>query len=393
MKKECSLIVGIIFVSLFVGVFLGSKPSLGMIIERAAIGDLVWFDSNANGIQDGGEVGVAGVTVNLFDGTGGFVDSMLTDGKGNYLFDYLTPGDYFVEFVLPEGAVFSPQDQGADDAIDSDADTSTGRTVVTNLVNGETDLTWDAGIYEIICPPASIGDYVWNDLDKDGIQDDGEPGISGVAVNLYDGGGIIATTTTDGSGLYLFTDLCPGDYYVGFELLAGFLFSPQDQGADDALDSDADTATGLTVMTTLDCGEVDLTWDAGMYEKEPPGDFEGDTPGFWKRHKSLWVGYSPGDLIGNIFDLPPELGKLADVTLINALKSGGGKGIIGKAKNLLRSAVAALLNAGHPDVNYPLSEPEIISAVNAALVSLNEVTMGDLHKALDKFNNLGSDLK
>jgi len=163
--------------------------------------------------------------------------------------------------------------------------------------------------------------------------------------------------------------------------------------ADDAIDSDADIATGITVMTTLDCGEVDLTWDAGMYEKEPPGDFEGDTPGFWKRHKSLWVGYSPGDLIGNIFDLPPELGKLADVTLINALKSGGGKGIIGKAKNLLRSAVAALLNAGHPDVNYPLSEPEIISAVNAALVSLNEVTMGDLHKALDKFNNLGSDLK
>jgi hypothetical protein len=392
MKKKGSLIVSIIFFSLVVGIFLGSKPSLGMIIERAAIGDLVWFDSNANGIQDEGEVGVAGVTVNLYNGIGGFVDSMLTDSNGLYLFDYLTPGDYFVEFVLPEGAVFSPQDQGADDAFDSDADTSTGRTVITNLVNGETDLTWDAGIYIIICPPASIGDYVWNDLDKDGIQDAGELGIGGVSVNLYDGSGLVASTVTDGSGYYLFTGLTPGDYYLEFVLIAGFLFSPQDQVANDAIDSDADTTTGLTVMTTLDCGEVDLTWDAGMYEKEPPGDFEGETPGFWKRHTDLWVGYTTEMVLGDIFTFPAELSSLADISLLDALKSGGGKGIIGKAKNLLRSAVAALLNSAHPDVNYPLSESEIISAVNAALASLNEVTMGDLHKELDKFNNLGSDL-
>ena len=43
------------------------------------------------------------------------------------------------------------------------------------------DTTWDAGLYE----PVSIGDYVWEDIDGDGIQDVNEPGISGVTVRLY----------------------------------------------------------------------------------------------------------------------------------------------------------------------------------------------------------------
>jgi hypothetical protein len=57
---------------------------------------------------------------------------------------------------------------------------------------------------------------VWVDLDKDGLQDAGEPGIPGVTVNLLQGG-LIATTVTDANGLYLFSNLCAGDYIVAVD--------------------------------------------------------------------------------------------------------------------------------------------------------------------------------
>ncbi|MGA1796971.1 MAG: SdrD B-like domain-containing protein [bacterium] len=114
--------------------------------------------------------------------------------------------------------------------------------------------------------PAAIGDFVWEDTDADGIQDTGEPGISGVTVNLYDYStdALRATTTTDPNGSYRFDNLTPGDYYVEFVAPGGLIFSPQDRGTDDAVDSDADTTTGMTVSTTLTSGETDLNWDAGL---------------------------------------------------------------------------------------------------------------------------------
>ena len=113
---------------------------------------------------------------------------------------------------------------------------------------------------------ASIGDFVWQDSDRDGIQDAGEMGIAGVLVNLYQCGSPtpMASTNTDSTGYYLFEGLTPGDYYVEFILPPGYAFSPQNQGADDALDSDADPATGKAACTTLAPDEDDLTWDTNV---------------------------------------------------------------------------------------------------------------------------------
>ena len=79
-------------------------------------------------------------------------------------------------------------------------------------------------------PEATIGDFVWNDVKKNGIQDSGEPGIPGVKVDLLDSGNnVVKTTTTDSSGKYSFTVL-PGDYHVKFTTPAGYVFTLQDQG-------------------------------------------------------------------------------------------------------------------------------------------------------------------
>jgi len=118
-----------------------------VVLELAAIGDTVWIDNDQDGIQDAGEPGFPGVTVNLYDCLDNFIATTLTDADGFYKFDGLTPGDYYVEFIEPEGYEISPQDQGSDDAVDSDADPITGRTICTNLEPNEYDPTWDCGLY------------------------------------------------------------------------------------------------------------------------------------------------------------------------------------------------------------------------------------------------------
>lgn len=113
----------------------------------ASLGDKVWFDTDKDGIQDAGENGVSGVTVRLFDCSNNQIAVTTTNASGNYLFSNLTPGSYYVQFELPSGHVFTLKDQSADDNADSDADVLTGKTVCTDLVSGENDLSWDAGIH------------------------------------------------------------------------------------------------------------------------------------------------------------------------------------------------------------------------------------------------------
>lgn len=230
--------------------------------SKASLGDKVWIDANKNGIQDNGEAGKSGVTVKLFTCGNVLVSTTTTDANGNYLFTNLTPGDYYVEFVRPANYVFTKKDAAADD-LDSDADIVTGKTVCTTLVAGENDMSWDAGIYE---QAASLGDKVWEDTNKNGIQDADENGIPGVTVKLFTCDGTqVATTTTDGNGNYLFSSLAPGSYYVQFEKPAGYLPTSMDAGADN-VDSDADVVTGKTICTELVANESDLTWDAGFYK-------------------------------------------------------------------------------------------------------------------------------
>lgn len=146
------------------------------------------------------------------------------------MFSGLVSGTYHVTFGTPAGGYhLSPQDQGADFE-DSDAAPGTQETIDTYLAQGESDLTWDAGFYQY----ASIGDFVWNDTDGDGIQDAGEQGIPGIEVTLTgtDGSGnpVNLTTFTDGTGHYLFEDLVPGTYKLTFASPgATWAVSPQDQ--------------------------------------------------------------------------------------------------------------------------------------------------------------------
>ena len=209
----------------------------------ATIGNFVWQDLNRDGIQDAGEPGIQGVVVTLEDAAGNLLMMQPTDGNGFYEFAPLCAGDYVVNLeptTIPEGVVPTSADVG-DDAFDSDAPP-----VMVSLPDDDThEPTIDFG-FNSPCA-GSIGDFVWQDLNRDGVQDPGEPGIAGVQVLLSSpNGAVLAETTTDGAGGYLFQGLCAGDYVVDLDadtLPPDFDPSPVDVGNNDATDSDARPAS------------------------------------------------------------------------------------------------------------------------------------------------------
>ncbi|MFV0361392.1 SdrD B-like domain-containing protein, partial [Tropicimonas sp.] len=159
------------------------------ICDKPSLGDTVWYDSNRDGLMNNGESGAAGVTVNLIDAvSGALVATMTTDANGNYLFDDLMEGDYFVEFVAPGGYTFTTRTPDAPEDVnsDSDADTVTGRTGMISLLEGEHQRNVDAGLVSLDTGTASLGDTVWYDAHGHGAGETGEAGAAGVTVRLID---------------------------------------------------------------------------------------------------------------------------------------------------------------------------------------------------------------
>lgn len=228
-----------------------------------SVGDLVWHDVVAEGVQSVVEPGLSNVVVRLYDSTSNLVLTTTSGVNGAYAFTNLPSGSFFLEFVTPSNYVITAQDQGGDDALDSDLSTNTGRTAVFALSGGTNDTTHDAGYYQ---PSSSLGNFVWRDVDGDGLQDGGsETGLPGVVVTLYDANSnVVNVTTTSATGAYSFGSLNTGTYFLEFTPPTNFTFTLQDQGGDDAVDSDPSPATGRTAAFYLPPGIVDDTRDAGF---------------------------------------------------------------------------------------------------------------------------------
>lgn len=121
---------------------------------------------------------------------------------------------------------------------------------------------------EVVCPGliAKLGDRVWVDVDRDGLQENDEIGLPDVAVTLFvDGSNTpIDQTTTDELGNYLFC-VKPGTYVVEFTIDdSDYSFTTREVGGDPEIDSDPDTVTGRTDPIAIDAGDVRLDIDAGV---------------------------------------------------------------------------------------------------------------------------------
>ncbi len=165
----------------------------------ASLSGTVFHDADLNGSQGAGEAGIGAVRVELYDSTGTTLITFLnTAAGGSYGFPNLTPGSYRVVEIDPAGYV------------------STTANSVNVTVNAGSSATVHFGDYRLSGSTlSSIGGIVFDDINANGIQDAGEAPLSGVTLQLRNSAGtVIATTNTNVSGAYTFTNLPAGSYTV-----------------------------------------------------------------------------------------------------------------------------------------------------------------------------------
>ena len=256
--------------------------SAGVTIFSNSIAGEIYQDLNDNGVRDGGEALITGqpiiVQLSGTDHLGNPVNLGTTTSTGTYSFTGLRPGTYTVtEFTQPAGFLDGLDTPGTnfggtgtaatDQRTPRDADAISSVTI--GLVGNKSGINYDFG--EL--PPASIGDFVWHDLNGNGRQDAGEPGIDGVAVTLNGtddtGRTVLAATTTAGGGAYNFGNLRPGTYSVTFgNTAAGVTYTRTIQNSSAAIgtnNSDGDPVTGQTASFGLVAGQNQNAIDQGLY--------------------------------------------------------------------------------------------------------------------------------
>ena len=230
--------------------------------DVASVGDRVWIDANRNGVQDEGEENLAGVKVTVTPPAGSDEQprTATTDADGKWRIDELTPGvEYTVAFELPDGYKATDVLVGDDRGVDSNGLRST-----VTLKPGEYNETYDLGVFQ----PASIGDFVWEDTNGNGIQDDGEPPVPNTIVRVTGPDGETHTTATDKDGKWSVDGLTPGvEYTVEFTPPAGYQVTKTEQGEDRGKDSNP-----LSSTVSLKPGENNTTYDLGLIKPASVGD-------------------------------------------------------------------------------------------------------------------------
>ncbi|MBK8348740.1 MAG: hypothetical protein IPL08_14420 [Saprospiraceae bacterium] len=217
---------------------------------------ILWSDANGNGCQDAGELGINGVTVKLFTSAGVEVATTTTGNNpvggaaGYYQFE-VCAGSYYVNFGQPAGYVFTGDKVCGNVNTDSDANTTTGHTLIVTLTPGQVVSNIDAGFK----PLGNIRGNVTADTNNDNI---GDTPLANVTLQLKDAvtGAVVATTTTDASGNYAFLNVLTGNYVImetdpaGYQDVSDVDATPDPDGNDGATPNDM-------IPVTVGVGEDD----------------------------------------------------------------------------------------------------------------------------------------
>ena len=158
----------------------------------------MYHDRNNDGVQDAGEEGIEGTRIVLFDDAGNVVSETLTDANGDYWFSDLPPGTYKISEMQPEDFIDGIDTLGNVDGVFHG---EAGEDMFCDIVLESGDEGQGYNLGEI--QPASIKGTVYQDINNNGVPDEGEAGIEGTRVILTDAdGNVIAETFTDANGDY-----------------------------------------------------------------------------------------------------------------------------------------------------------------------------------------------
>ena len=289
----------------------------------STIGDLIYFDVNADGTNNAGDFGLAGVTVSLLNSNGVVIATTVTATNGLYMFPGLPAGTYTVWVSDTAGLLARLSISGDPDGVGG----LDGRSTLT--VNGTSSyLDRDFGYTVPGQTPAAalVGDTVYLDRNANGTADPGE-GLQGVTVRLTDTNGLVLTTTvTDGTGKYYFGQLAAGTYVV---VIATNTLPGVPGQLTNTADPDAGTASQSKV--TLTAGQINLVQDFGYRDLTVPNTLAG----------TIW-----NDANANGFLNAGESNRFAGVTL--SLLDTNGNGVA----TTVTDANGDYLFSGLPDGTY-----------------------------------------
>lgn len=244
-----------------------SNKNVG-VIEKGVVQGIAFLDINYNGIQDEGEPGYAGVTLELSKENGGDIMGKVVTGEdGAYTFADLRGGAYRLRAILPnDGSLFSviPVEQAGSQPFNRFQHREGRRE---NTIGGiEVGSGGTASTVVGVALGASVQGKVYLDSNYDGKLNGKEQAASGIKVTLHDaGGGVVATATTDANGIYSIKGIMPGAYSLHFLRKEGHAFTrfrPQEE--EGSWVKSLVGSEGVTELIEIAMGESLLHINAGM---------------------------------------------------------------------------------------------------------------------------------
>lgn len=239
-------------------------------VSADADGDKSTFNEAA------GDQNLSDVVLILLDSNGDEVARTVTDENGDYSFDGLAPGTYSVQQLQPDGFIDGSQSAGT---IDNQVIGQSSQ----NLLSGITLSSGDSAVNYDFCEhiPASVHGTVYHDRNNDGTQDEGEEGIEGVLIQLFDkDGNLVQEMQTDASGNYWFTDLVAGAYEIRETQPTAFLDGQDSLGTVDGLSRGEHDANDSFCVDLIG-GDTGVNYDFGeLLPAEIHGRVFADGPAF-----------------------------------------------------------------------------------------------------------------
>jgi protocatechuate 3,4-dioxygenase beta subunit len=207
----------------------GSVTEVGIgTFVMATLKGHIWLDTSDDGIYQDDEPGQAGVTIRATGVKNGLVYETESDENGDFIFTQLRYGTYNVEYILPDGLVFTRYS----------ATGGSKRSIITSeFKRSATDqMIFERGETQTslvgVVQGSDINGICFVDANHNGVYDDGEEPLAGVKVVLYRQaiGKELLNAVSDENGQFSFSNIRSSTFRIKATIPQGYVYSIEGDG-------------------------------------------------------------------------------------------------------------------------------------------------------------------
>ncbi len=237
------------------------------LLQHALVEGRIWEDIDGDGMKENFEPDIPNIQIDVKNSSGITIHTVYSDNNGNYEIDKIYPDSYYLDININNIYNHTDPHNTNSDFSDSDIGNFMGpnTTQLMQLDQGEELQNIDGGFYRMV----NIGEQVWHDLNANGIQDNDEPGLSGISIQIYDSSNgtpyMMDQTNSNFSGNFNF-EVPPGEYFLQLNNLSGnYNISPM-HGGNENIDNDIDPLTERSEEMFVFSGEFINNLGIGLFQ-------------------------------------------------------------------------------------------------------------------------------